>query len=375
MSNLTQASHQWATRPDDERFTSLHEMSASLNLIKARSRATVVSSRSGIHCEPISDTDLKGLQIVGPNGHPYQPTHWSFGQLSQLAGAPAGYLRTLPAAIVADNINYGLRFNRAPEDVGVLLRRTPVENVNNVADAHTYDLTAATGPQYGRIWNADITDALIAKFGDGVTGDWRVPGEFGQQIEVTKANTTLYASDRDMFVFLADEDHRVAVANRRDGKPGTLARGFFLWNSETGGTSIGAAFFLFDYACCNRIVWGAQGYKEIRLRHTKSAPDRWLAEISPVLIEYANSAAAPVEATIRAAQAHKLDEAQAWLAKRYSVRQAAQYNAAHERDENRPIETLWDAVTGMTAYARTVPHQDQRVAIEREAGKLLNAFA
>jgi hypothetical protein len=33
-----------------------------------------------------------------------------------------------------------------------------------------------------------------------------VPGEFGQRVAVTKQNTTLYASDRDMFVFLADEE-------------------------------------------------------------------------------------------------------------------------------------------------------------------------
>jgi hypothetical protein len=43
-----------------------------------------------------------------------------------------------------------------------------------------------------------------------------------------------------MFVFLADEDRRI------------------------------------DYVCVNRIVWGADQYTEVRLRHTKGAPDRWL---------------------------------------------------------------------------------------------------
>jgi hypothetical protein len=34
-----------------------------------------------------------------------------------------------------------------------------------------------------------------------------VPGEFGNRVTVTKDNTTLFASDRDMFVFLADEEN------------------------------------------------------------------------------------------------------------------------------------------------------------------------
>ena len=69
-------------------------------------------------------------------------------------------------------------------------------------------------------------------------------------------NTTLFASDRDMFVFLADEDNRIENPNRRAGRFGSFARGFFVWNSEVGKTTLGAGFFLFDYVCCNRIVWG-----------------------------------------------------------------------------------------------------------------------
>lgn len=368
---MFKASREWATRPDDQRFTSLPDMHAFLTAERNRSRATVVSSRK-LECRPMgepgSDEFMTGLEVYGPNGHGYQPTHWSFGQIAQLAGAPAGYLRTLPPPIACDAINYGMRFNRDIEDVGVLLRR-------NTDDTDNARIAAATGPRYGRVWNADISQALMRKFGDGVTGDWRVPGEFGKDVAVTKANTTLYASDRDMFVFLCDEHNRITVPNRRNGKSGSMARGFFVWNSEVGSQSIGAAFFMFDYVCCNRIVWGMEGYKEIRLRHTVSAPDRWLAEITPVLIEYAEASAKPVEETIRAAQAKKLDDAKAWLANRYTTRMATAYNAAHEREEGRPVETLWDVVTGMTAYAKTLPHQDARVAVERDAGKVLELVA
>jgi hypothetical protein len=81
-----------------------------------------------------------------------------------------------------------------------------------------------------------------------------------------------------MFVFLADEERRIEIPNRRNGQPGSLARGFFVWNSEVGNTTLGAGFFLFDYVCCNRYVWGADQYTEVRIRHTSGAPDRWIEE-------------------------------------------------------------------------------------------------
>mgnify|MGYP006137015351 CR=1 FL=1 len=139
---------------------------------------------------------------------------------------------------------------------------------------------------------------------------------------------------------------------------------------------VGAAFFLFDYACSNRIVWGAQEFKEIRIRHTVSAPDRWLEEITPVLTEYSNALARPVEETIKAAQEKKLeDDLDAFMAKRFTSRMGTLAKAAHEREEGRPIETLWDVVTGVTAHAKTIKNQDERVALERQAGAILDLVA
>lgn len=92
MSTLTQASTQWATRPPEERFTSLPVMREALEVMRANSRAAVVSSR---HLSAIPTDDNRGLLIEGPNGHTTTPTNWSFGQLANLSGAPAHYLRTL----------------------------------------------------------------------------------------------------------------------------------------------------------------------------------------------------------------------------------------------------------------------------------------
>lgn len=372
MSWQMKASREWSTRPADQRFTSLTSLHAYCQALREQSRAAAVSSRA-IQCAPAPAVDGKedprALVAIGPNGGAVDVTHWSFGQLAQRAGAPAGYLRELPAAMAADCINYGLQ-TRDVADVGVLLHKPH--------GAALPVLRAATGPNYGRVWNATITRALVDRFGDGVTGDFRVPGEFGKAVDVTKENTTLYASDRDMFVFLADETHRITVPNRRDGKAGDMARGFFVWNSETGAQTLGIATFLFDYVCMNRIVWGGTQYKEIRIRHTSGAPDRWLEDVAPAIQSYAEGSAGSVVRAIEDARAKRIGDDAAvteFLARRFTRSQVSAIKAAHMADEQRPIETLWDAATGATAYARSIVHQDSRVEIEREAGKILDMAA
>jgi hypothetical protein len=359
---LMQASRQWASRPADERFTSLDDMLTHFRDQRAHSREVVCpTSRLSLVPQP----DHKGLLLEGPNGHGYAPTHWSFGQLCGLADAPAGYLRKLPSDMAADCLNYGLRVVRpekAPEDIGALLYRNgePI-------------LRAATGPRYGRVWNADVTAQLVDRFGDGISGHWRVPGEFGKAVQVTKDNTTLYASDRDMFVFLADEERRITVPNRRNGRSGDMARGFFVWNSEVGSATFGIATFLFDYVCCNRIVWGAAEYKQVTIRHTSGAPERFLQEIAPALESYAQSSTANVTQAIEDARSKVItDKVDEFLTSRFSRGIVNSMKTAHELEEGRPIETAWDAVVAATAVARSIPHQDSRVDLERAAGKILN---
>lgn len=359
---LTQASRQWATRPDDERFLSLDEMALYFQAERRLSHAAVVPSKS-ITVEPI-----QGTVAVRRNDAHYEPTHWGFSQLAQLAGVVnASDLRKMHRCpeLVADCMNYGLKVYRDVEDVGMLYYR----------DDARATLRAATGPNYGRVWNADVIEDLRQRFGDGVTGDWKVPGEFGRDVTVTRANTTLYASDRDMFVFLADEKNRVTIPNRRNGQSGSLARGFFVWNSEVGKSTLGLGTFLFDFVCCNRIVWGSEMYQEVRIRHTASANVRWIDDLQPVLLAYSQSSADPIEAKLKAAQAKKISDVEDFMAKRFTRGIGAAISKIHEIEEGKPIETLWDAATAVTAYARGKTHTDARLELERQAGEIISLAA
>jgi hypothetical protein len=367
MSNLQEANRQWSTRPADERFESLYAMGAFFKHQRDHSRDVVVSTRK-FEAQPAKvkeKFDAKGLVIVSDKGHEYAPTHYAFSQVSQLAEARASYLRKLPSPLAADCINWGLKHLRSPEDVKLLLHK------NGAAT-----LRAATGPNYGRVWNTEITDELIAQVGDGTSGDWRVPGEFGKAVKVNKENTTLYGSDRDMWVFLADEKNRMEIPNRRQGQPGQLARGFYVWNSEVGDATVGIGSFLFDYACSNRTIWGGDQFEEIKIRHTVSAPDRWKEELVPALrsITKKGGEKSIVEA-VRKAQAARLDDVDEFLAKRFGPRQVESIKNTHMQEEGRPIQSLWDVSTALTARARELVHVDARVELERQAGQLLKLAA
>jgi hypothetical protein len=65
------------------------------------------------------------------------PTHWSFGQLCSLASpgnSPASYFREtqIPAPMIADCLNYNLRFTRGVEDIGVLVTSNDEGSVNEL---------------------------------------------------------------------------------------------------------------------------------------------------------------------------------------------------------------------------------------------------
>lgn len=365
MQVITKASQQWASRPADERYTSLYDMQRHFHKIRDESYASAVSSRK-IEFQAENATDLSVvIDHPGDVGGEFDATHHSFEQICSLVTAPAGYLRSLDARLVADNLNYGLKFKRDAKDTGILVQRN---------GHHT--LRAATGPNYGRIWNADVVDELVNRFGDGVTGDFRVPGEFGKAVTVNDRNTTLYASDRDMFVFLADETNRIEISDRRDGKSGSLARGFYIWNSEVGDKTLGIGTFLFDYVCMNRTIWGVQQFAEVTVRHTAKAPDRFLEEIKPTLIGISQASDKPIKEAIKAAQDHKLGaDVNDFMAKRFGRKLVDKFQAQHMIEEGRPIESRWDVSVAVTAYARGMDHQDSRVNLEREAGKLLDLAA
>ena len=342
---LHQASQQWMSRPADERFTSLIDMQAFKRRIRELSLQGDQQPRTRGRTPP--------RQRPRADGPAPDDDSFRADALVIRAAVLARQPRQLAGQLFPRDQHARPDDRRLPQLQSALHPRRRRRRHPPDQRTTSHELRSVNGPNYGRVYDADVVDALVDSFGDGVTGQWRVPGEFGKAVNVTKDNTTLYASDRDMFVFLADEENRIEIPNRRAGKFGSFARGFFVWNSEVGKTTLGAGFFLFDYVCCNRIVWGADQYTEVRIRHTKGAPDRWLEEVTPVLDEYSRASAKPVVEAIYPRTEKRLgDELDAFLANRFGKRMVPAIKAIHETEEGRPIETLWDVTVAATAHAR-----------------------
>ena len=239
MTNLYDAHIQWVTRPADERFASLESLQAH---VTNRRNGSSEERRSLKHI----DVKLAPDGNLGVNGESPLAyfSNWSFGQLARAVGAPASYLRSLSPEMARDCLRYGL--NQTDGDSKLLIR----ESLDGFGQPQA---AAFTGATYGRIWDADVLTNLIeAVMGSG----WHVPPARDNN---ESENAGIYASDRDMFAFLINDEHPIEIGNAK------LGRGFFCWNSETGAGTFGLTTFLYNHMCDNQLVYGAQQVKDLRI--------------------------------------------------------------------------------------------------------------
>ncbi len=368
-------SSEWFSRPDDERYLSLSELYAAVRSRADKAKARTVESRA-VRVEASRD-DTERLALIVPGlGVPAAPTHWSFAQLCSLVGTPSGYLRDLPAPLAAINLQHGLLSHR-PELVKTL-----------EAEDGRVELRAVTGSDYGRIWDHELVAAVMKIAGDG-TGDtrWKVPGVLDWAtmthnpfVDATKDTTTLYASDRDVFLFLVDDTHPIEAGRLPNGDPDLYFRGFYCWNSEVGSKTLGIASFYLRAVCMNRNLWGVEGFEEISIRHSKFAAQRFAHESAPALTSFARSSPAPFIAGIKAARerivARKDEDREAFLRKQgFSKTETAKVIATVLDEDGRLPESVFEFVQGITALARTTPHQDVRLELGGKAKFLLERAA
>ena len=372
---IGRVSSEWFSRPDDERYLSLGALYEAVRARAERATARTVETKA-LRVEANRDDGERLALIVPGRDEPVAPTHWSFGQMCSLVGAPASYLRQLPAPLAGINMQHGLLSHRA-------------ELVKTLeADEGRIELRAVTGPDYGRIWDHELVAAVMKIAGQG-TGDtrWKVPGLLDWStmthnpfVEVTKDTTTLYASDRDVFLFLVDDTHPIEAGRLPNGDPDLYFRGFYCWNSEVGSKTLGIASFYLRAVCMNRNIWGAEGFEEISIRHSKFAGHRFAHQAAPALERFADSSPMPFLAGVRAARqaivARKDEDRETFLRKRgFSKGETDRIIATVLDEEGHPPASIYDFVQGITALARTKPHQDARLELEAKAAKLLSAAA
>lgn len=382
--NLMAASNQWANRPADERFENLDSLLAAAKAQRAQAAAATVPANR-LRLEPIGGD----LRLVGPTGAGSAVTNWAFGQVSRLAGAPASYLQTLPADLAAQNVNHGL--GRLDGDSQARL----------FFAARGNELTArsVTSDQYGRIFNADVVERLQ----NWLPAGWQVPparpvydGQPGTRpataADVTRlgqgsslsikigdpiAPAGLYMGDRDLFIFMVNEELTID-----DGTDGGLGRGFFIQNSEVGAGALSITSFLYRMVCGNHIVWGAKAVRSLRIVHRKGNAINFDRRFAGDLRAYAGASAASEENRIRQAKACRLGDTRDQVidviyGKRLLTQKAA--NAAYdlavseaESHGHSDPKTAWGLAQGVTRLSQFEQFAGSRTDLDRAAGKILD---
>jgi hypothetical protein len=355
--NLFSASTQWATRPDDDRYTTLEDLREAVEARKDQSW-TSVNSAKDLRMRVDDGLIVNAYDTTKGEIRALTPTHWAFSQLAGYAQAPAAYLRRLPSDLAAINLQWGLEHSPIRPDSLIL-------GQSNGSDV----LRSMTSTSYGRIWDREVVEAVQRANSDG---RWKIPAS-SYSTQNPRRATTLYASDHDVFIFLVDPERPIEVGGE------TLFRGFLAWNSEVGASVFGLSTFLYRYVCDNRIIWGATQVNELRIRHTSGAPERFAYEGETYLQRYSNESTAQIENTVRRAQAYELRDAEKpgmgwdkWLQARGFAQGQAKSAIDSAIAEEGQARSLWDIVNGITASARTITRTDDRVKLETAAGRLLD---
>ena len=367
-------SKHWKDRPDDQKFLSLADLRDQVSTWADQSAAVKVAP-GAIYAQPAGEAGEGLGLLIGDTA--VDVTHHSFGQIARMAQAPANYLRSLPPALAAVNLNYGLRTAQQKEQS--LYVRT---------DAASSLLRAVTSTSYGRILDRDVVDSVMKVAGNG-TGDtnWKVPGmidwsskhgvAYNPNVDITKETTTLYASDRDVFLFLVDDLHPIEVGKLASGAPDLMFRGFYVWNSEVGERSFGVSTMYLRGVCQNRNLWGVEGFSEVSFRHTAGAPERFLEKAAPSLASYSEGSTTKLVEGVKLAKSIKVsvtdEERVDFLAKfGFSAKQAAELLATSMAEEGQPQESVWDHAQAITAHARKSGLQESRLKLEATAGRILD---
>lgn len=369
MVNATTAHKQWSTRPDDQRFLSLAELHDAVSLRRQQSW-TAMPPLSGIQVIPEGEEIVLGIhdRTRGVDTR-LLPTNWAMGQLCSAAGVPKDFIQKIDPQLAAINLMYGMRHLATRTD-GLLYAQT-------MDDGAEY-ARALTSQTYGRIYDIEVVEA-VERVNQECGNIWQIPAASYANSNPRRA-TTLYASDRDVFIFLVDPEKSIDVGGD------TLFRGFIASNSEVGAATFSLSTFLFRRVCDNRIIWGMTGVQEMKIRHTSGAPDRFAYEGARYLQQYSNESTVQTVRQIEAAQKFELprkkdtsksgdDNVVDWLKNLGFTNEQSKSAVDFANIEEGQASSLWDIVNGMTAYARKIPFQDQRVALESKAGNLISRFA
>ena len=372
------AAREYARRPADEVFDSPAAMLASAQHDRDHSReisyntrdlSVVAASADGRTGAYASNSEITTLALQSPKGTAGF-THWSFGQLARMVGAPASYLRELPPAIAADALNFGLHDQLAHATDAKLLVKA-----NGAAPI----IRACTSETYGRVWDAELYGATLETLGRDP--QWQTPPTWDGK------PAGAYRGDRDSFLILVNGGSMVTdpslsgragnIATGASGDAGAMYRGIMVRNSEVGACSISIDLILFRAICGNHMLWSASFDQRFKRRHVGDNARRdAIRTIYGAARKWADTPAGADEAIIRGLIDHELaatrdaviDELRSLGATREQA--GAAYDTC-ERTEAASPRSFWGVAQGLTRISQTSGYQDGRLELDQLAAAVL----
>ena len=341
MVHLTRAHKELFRRTPDEHFPSLAALSAHCH---AQREQSVDRWELPQALQPAATSDLLRLGI-GSDGA-FQMTEWSFGQLCRLAGLPKQTVNRLSPDTAKRVFYETLPIGEKP--LQLLLR-----------DRHVRSIHAAS---YTRLYSADLLDLV-----QECAPNFCPPQKAGT------GGTGLYCGEQDMFCFLIDPCGWVEI----DGQ--AFAPGFFVWNSEVGRRTVGIETFWYQSICANHVVWDAVETVEFARKHTTNVRDS-LSDIRRILCsliatrdERRDTFVQAVSRAMHEKLADDADSAVSELLKHGIPRSTAKRAMEIAREHGR--FTVFAVVDALTRLARDENNAGDRIALDRQAGKLLSLAA
>lgn len=385
MTNLHTASRQWADRPADERFWDLEEMLTQCQQWRDEAQEINKIDRSSIQFQHEGNDIL----VSGVCDREARLLHYSFGQACKLSGAPADYLRLLPSDLAVKCLNTGLegRIAGLKKSLSLLARDS--------CDGRSMDIRAITSGRYTRIWNSSVVESLLPLTSDGWTVSPARPTEREGRTRIATeedclksasrlsgigikpgdliAPAGLYASDKDMFAFMVNEDLEIG-----DG----LFRGFFVTNSEVGDAAFSLTTFLYNAVCGNHIIWDAQEVRKSRVVHKgRLANTKANTSIENNIAAYSKSSMAADKEVISWAKAAMIGKNKEEVVDRIfdrrfmgrkAIESAYDISEVYALEEKYDPRSIWGIVQGITRLSQTTNYADKRVEMDRIAGDILS---
>ncbi|MCQ3951208.1 MAG: hypothetical protein DPW14_15485 [Planctomycetes bacterium] len=265
-----------------------------------------------------------------------------------------------------------------------------------------FDVRAMNGARYERLWDSEVFEEverwLLA------TGDWKPAYptfNVDPESKVEDRPKALIRTDRYSFTFFftepkfkdgdgfsnqkatgmtgsADIAKAQGFADTRDTDGlGGLRKGLMVYNGETGHKSFGWQMFLFRNVCSNFNIWDLSEGRTKRVRHTKSVRDAFevfkedVKSLSGSLTEFEYDFLTKAAKTPFA----KDDEDAEKRLNRMGVNRSNAHAAveAAKLEVNGANLSVWSVVNGLTWHAKTLGNEDDRVALNVQAGDVLNA--